>query len=98
MSGDLRKFVTLLAALGLALPAAAQAAERDTVGSGTGAAGTAAKAPSKELVEGLQKLHAGNQAEIQSTGVRQGKKQEFLNDRLQAADFVEEAAIDGLLR
>ncbi len=65
MTRNLREIVTVLAAMALAVPAGARAAERDPAGSGTGVAGATAKAPSKKLVEGLEKLHAGNQAEIQ---------------------------------
>jgi putative membrane protein len=72
MRTNVRQMVAVLAAVGLSVPAAALAAERDTAGSktqGTGAGATAesggAKAPDKKLVEGLQKLHAGNQAEVQ---------------------------------
>jgi putative membrane protein len=69
---NVRRMVALLAAAGLSAPAGVLAANRDPAGSktqGTGAgaaAGSAAKAPDKKLVEGLEKLHAGNQAEIQS--------------------------------
>lgn len=77
------RVLSMGAALALAAPGAALAADRDTAGSpsaersgstgsaaevGTGAggaAGSTAQAPSKELREGLEKLHAANQSEIQ---------------------------------
>ncbi len=61
MTRTLREAAVLLAALGLALPAAALA-KNDA---GTGAAGAGGKALSKDLQEGIEKLHAANQAEIQ---------------------------------
>lgn len=64
---NVRRMVAVLAAAGLSAPAGVLAANRDPAGSktqGTGAS-SAAKAPDKKLVEGLEKLHAGNQAEIQ---------------------------------
>lgn len=69
MRTNVRRVVAVLAALGLAAPALA--AERDAAGSrtqGTGAGaaeGGAAKALDRKLVEGLEQLHAANQAEIQ---------------------------------
>lgn len=68
----LRGIMVLLAAAAIVGAAGARAAERDPAGSGTKEMGTgaaesgSAKAPSKKLVEGLEKLHAGNQAEVQS--------------------------------
>ncbi len=70
MRNSLRQMAVVLA-VGLAVPVAALGASRDTKGSGTRTEGTGAaesgstKAPSKKLTEGLEKLHAGNQAEIQ---------------------------------
>ncbi len=63
MKRMLREGVAMLAVLGLGLPTAALAAKKAKE-SGTGST-SSAKAPDKKLSEGLEKLHAANQAEIE---------------------------------